>query len=288
MFELLQHLEKDAVKVHKEALLAALVDFHKAQCYFSSTMQITALLLYYQSTSTQDFLDSNATILLATSGFLPIVLTLACIIRYGRPSWYLFILSLVSFALATTTLGSYQGSVAPAIESTLLTFSSVITPSCQFLTNSPGDPALIHFCGKLPPDLHALVILQPVSRPVWAVWTNCACWLLYCFWATCRDITKGYRVWDRKHPAVASKIQTFGEYRLLALVYILPWSACFAYQFYLFGIFVTNSLISTAWTFGQIIAVTIWVPSVVEYAYIERSKSTHTVSSITCLAHQRN
>lgn len=259
--------------MHKEALLAALVDFHKAQCYFSSTMQITALLLDYQSTGTLDPLDSNATLLLATSGFLPIVLTLACIIRYGRSSWYLFILSLISFALAATTLGSYGDSASSGIEADLLHFDYVSTPSCAFLTSSPTDPALLHFCGKLPSDLHALDTLVLVSRRVWAMFANCLVWLAYCFWATIRDVTNEYKAFRRKYPAVATKLQTVGEYRLLALLYIIPWSACCAYQFYLFSIFISNSLISKTWTFGQIIAVTVWVPSVVEYGYILLSKS---------------
>ena len=32
-----------------EALVTALVAFHKAQCYFSSTIQITVLLLFHQT-----------------------------------------------------------------------------------------------------------------------------------------------------------------------------------------------------------------------------------------------
>ena len=40
------HLSKATARIHTEAVVAALVDFHKAQCYFSSTIQITILVLY--------------------------------------------------------------------------------------------------------------------------------------------------------------------------------------------------------------------------------------------------
>ena len=55
---------------------------------------------------------------------------------------------------------------------------------------------------------------------------------------------------------------------------LLLWVLCFAYHFYLYSLFVKWNLISMEWTFGQIIAIIVWVPSFVEYFYIAHGKFT--------------
>lgn len=99
------------------AMVAALVDFHKSQCYFSSTVQIVAIVLCYKAKVFLDTTeygndpltiwgnnihDSSTLVILATAGFLPTTLTLTCIQRYGRQSWYLVIL--ITYCLSTIVL----------------------------------------------------------------------------------------------------------------------------------------------------------------------------------------
>lgn len=74
----------------------AVIDFHKAQRYISSTIQIMALVIYHQSQSADSFysdqdvnvgpaadvLGGAFLIVLATSGLIPIILTLACVSSY--------------------------------------------------------------------------------------------------------------------------------------------------------------------------------------------------------------
>lgn len=110
----------ETTKMHIEASVTALVEFHKAQCYFSSTIQITALILFHQTQSAESYtksqdlslgpsanlIDGADLVVLATSGLIPITLTLAWVSRYGPQSWYLIILSLVAFILATARLAS--------------------------------------------------------------------------------------------------------------------------------------------------------------------------------------
>lgn len=65
---------------HRDNLITALVEFHKAQCYFASTIQITALILFHQNQSDistvlksnepifdKELIDRNVLVLLATS-----------------------------------------------------------------------------------------------------------------------------------------------------------------------------------------------------------------------------
>ena len=49
---------------------------------------------------------------------------------------------------------------------------------------------------------------------------------------------------------------------------LVVWSLCFGYHIYLYSPFSRNNLVSRVWTFGQIIAVTAWAPSIVEFFYI--------------------
>lgn len=59
---------------------------------------------------------------------------------------------------------------------------------------------------------------------------------------------------------------------LRKILFILIWTPCFGYHIYLYSIFFRNKLVSRVWTFGQIIAVTVWAPAIVECFYIEYSK----------------
>ena len=107
-------------KLHTDAIVTALVDFHKSQCYLSITIQIIALIIIHDTLdvrsfsktttlrkskdSTSDPLNISVLMLLATSGFLPVTLTLTCISKYGRQSWYLIMISLLTWLMATATL----------------------------------------------------------------------------------------------------------------------------------------------------------------------------------------
>lgn len=55
---------------------------------------------------------------------------------------------------------------------------------------------------------------------------------------------------------------------------LVTWSPCTALQAHTFSTYATHHLIPPGWSFGPIIAVTIWVPSLVELAYIEYSEWT--------------
>ncbi len=57
------------------------------------------------------------------------------------------------------------------------------------------------------------------------------------------------------------------------LLFTSTWSICFVFHFYFFSFFASSREISNEWTFGQIIAVAVWLPSLVEYIYLLISKS---------------
>ena len=171
----LEIMPRRTKEVHTNAIVTALVDFHKCQCYFSSTIQITGLILFcaIQSHTAQalhgaalppDIFDLPVLTVLALSGLVPISLTLVCLTRYGHRTWHLIILSLITMAISTVTL------------------------SCPFIyIRRFGDPVTNQYFGPNLEDLYPLcgssklrkndIGTTTFTNPwIWAVWLNCVTW----------------------------------------------------------------------------------------------------------------
>lgn len=279
------------VTKRKDNLITALVDFHKAQCYFSGTIQITALILFQENQSNisillksnepifdKDLIDSNVLVLLATSAFVPICVVLACITRYGRHSWYVIVLSTITVLLATATMGSayfYFESDYPWDPN--VQDSSFTTPSCS--VNSTSGSYLPPLCGHSKLGNNLLPSADTTSNYwIWVVWANCIIWLTYCIVEKilsgkgCTPFRAKTALKFRQNSYLVASRKAFRKYPLWILVYAVPWSLCFAAQIVLFAVFVEHYFISYTWSLGQIIAVAVWVPSVVEYIYINFSE----------------
>ena len=117
--ELSPWLSKRKRERRTENLITRVVTFHKAQCYFASIIQIAGLVLAHDSligdaslsinggtNLFHDFVDTSVLVVLATSGFIPIRLTLAVVTHHEPQGWYLLILSLMTTLLATATLSA--------------------------------------------------------------------------------------------------------------------------------------------------------------------------------------
>ncbi len=280
-----------SVEKREDKLITALVEFHKAQCYFASTIQITALILFHQNQSDisvyiksnepifdKDLIDSNVLVLLATSAFVPICVVLACVTRYGRHSWYVIVLSTITVLLATATMGSayyYFEKDWPWNPNVL--DESFATPSCEIY--SQNGPYLPSLCGHSKLGNNRLPDGDTTSNFwIWVVWANCIIWLVYCIFEKILS-GKGY-IPDHARNAVlfcqnryfVAFGKAFRKRPLWTLVYVVPWALCFTAQFILFAAFVEHYFISNTWSLGQIIAVAVWVPSIIEYIYISFSE----------------
>ena len=166
-------------EVHTNAIITALVDFHKCQCYFSSTIQITGLMLFrviqfhtaqawHGKALSPDIFDLSVLTVLALSGLVPISLTLVCLTRYGHQTWHLLIQSLITMALSTGTL------------------------ACPFIyLRSFGDPNTDQYLGPNLEDLYPLcgssklrmndIGTTTFARPwIWAIWLNCVIRTISC------------------------------------------------------------------------------------------------------------
>lgn len=295
--------DKGPGKAHANKLVIALVEFHKAQCYFSGVIQITALSLFHNSrkgtiasmnTYTyitaghyEDYFDTSVLIVLASSGLIPISLVLACITRYGRQSWYLLVLSWITIILASTTLiasyywahkfakneGAYDNNLSYEWDygNNYGAENSCLIPGYL------GD-TVIPLCGNSKLLDNALPSGTVANWWSWLVWANCIIWMFFCVGKKCYDANR-FSSFREKIEVLARRffwvrfIAKEGKaHRTWILVSIIPWSLCFASQFYLFSAYFDHRVISYKWSFGQIIALFVWVPSIVEFIYLELSK----------------
>ena len=300
MWSQIKKLPEGHGKTHINRMVIALVDFHKAQCYFSCVIQITALALFRESKGASgglfssspadqfnDAFDTSIMIVLATSGLIPVNLILACIMRYGRHSWYLLILSLITTILATATLiasyyythvygkpyGDYGNNLGNSFDDSNAYSGGV---SCT-LPNTVNE-TIFPLCGssKLGNNLLPTGLID--NGWIWAVWANCIVWLFLGLGIKCCNL-KVFAKSREKSMQFGTKvsfikylIKKSRTYTTWIIVSVIPWSLCFAGQFYLYSAFFEHSVISYEWSFGQIIAVTVWLPSLVEYVYIEWSR----------------
>lgn len=290
-------------ETHAERITIALVEFHKAQCYFSSVIQVTALLLFTQSKRVDtlsinsspadtfnDFFDTSVLIVLATAGLIPVNLSLACLTRYGRQSWYLLILSVATSTLATATLISsyyYTDHIGKSDDYVDNRLGYTFDQTNAYLGNYTGNCAMglqeisftvLPLCGNSNLRRNAMPNGTVANWWTWLVWSNCIAWLFFCLGkkcfdtenlGSCRRLLKRLiqQRWLTKVP-----IKEYNAHTIWIVTAVIPWSLCFASQFWLFSAYFQHSVISNEWSFGQIIAITVWLPCLVEYIYIEWSK----------------
>ena len=295
----IKRLPEEQGKIHINRMVTALVEFHKAQCYFSSVIQITALALFRESTVAMrgsdsgssadqfnDLFDTSILIVLATSGLIPVSLILACIMRYGRHSWYLLTLSLITTVLATATLiasyyythaygkpyEQYQNDLFDPFDTTNAYDGGV---SCNL--DGPLEKTIFSLCGNSRLANNFLPTGLIDNGWTWIVWANCIIWLFLGLGIKCYNLKvfarhrQNLTQFGTKISFIKCIIRISRTYTTWITVSVIPWSLCIAGQVYLFSAFLEHSVISYEWSFGQIIAVTVWLPSLVEYVYIEWS-----------------
>ncbi|ORX96513.1 hypothetical protein BCR34DRAFT_578638 [Clohesyomyces aquaticus] len=95
---------------HTKTFKDLLVDFHKAQCYFSGTLQIASLVYGISST---DMLITFMLIPLSTNGVLPIVFGLVLLFRARRASLDMTLLTLACWILSSVVYWILYSHVIP-------------------------------------------------------------------------------------------------------------------------------------------------------------------------------
>ena len=268
--------------------VVGLVNFHTAQCYFAGIVQVAALCIVTRNinipegvVSSEDysyiygaFIDNSALVVLATSGFIPITFGLAIITRFGHPSWHLIKLSFITFTLATATLATFyhfdsQYSKLDNYSSSLQHDGYLEDGTCA-IGGNVGD-TVFRLCGSSLLNNNTISANTITQWWVWAAWANCMVYMVLCFHSkltgprpprlACAKLNSA----PSHHAGVKFPRKFLGRLNGRLLISIVTPALCFSVQFYLITDFNRHHLVSQVWTFGQIIAVAFWLPSIFEY-----------------------
>lgn len=220
-------------------------------------------------------LNYNFLSVVSLGGILPIIYTLAFLHIAKKRSWYIFTLTFLAIAVSVATLIRTSNFSNPNMDELLEKEHSI--PNCGI-----RDPTV--FCSyELSWDFS---IKNMALGPYPGAGATLVISLLV-FGLLCLDQIRIHRlpaiqriltqrIWLSRQPDYAELNHQKRSLRipfqvLLWVLYLAVWAlyvSVFAAYFSLLGLMP----MSTAWTFGQIVAITVWVPVLFEYGYYEVCK----------------
>ena len=247
----------------RPSLLQHLIRYNIAQCYSAGSVQIAALVLLaglINSKETPDYLDAESLVTISTNGLVPVIFTLTCIARYNRISFYLLMLSWLTLLLATATLACISFFWNSAVRNPTTSVDDLRQAvdnqrACGMNWNLNDAAALCGFHTFKSIDVHTG---NTNNGWIWVMWANCV------VWAVLSTIRQRFRLMKLPNRSPASVIRRFHT-----ILFYASWTICFVYQTYLYSLYFNRSLISMTWSFGQIVAILIFAPTLVELIYSE-------------------
>ncbi|KAF2465397.1 uncharacterized protein BDR25DRAFT_345978 [Lindgomyces ingoldianus] len=279
-------LETSPESVHTKVFKDFLVEFHKAQCYFSGTIQIASFAYGIFET---DMLVTFMLIPLATNGVLPVVFAFVLLFHAQRSTMDVTILTIACWILASTVYWILYSHVIP-VNSEINSKAKKFHAYQQFMyklsaIDACGGYSALAACPEnffLNKDpiynaSHNIRVLTPI------IWT---------FSTLSLFMVLGLKVilwWKQRQnhqtPNHPEKMQNGAEGRTHIRAHyptsnkgvsILYWLATLCF---LAGIGMQLSLLAIGtslnmmdrmnWSFGQVVAVTIWLPPLIGYLYDE-------------------
>lgn len=223
--------------------------------------------------------------IICTNGYVPVIFILVCIGCYGRQSWYLTLLALCCFIPSTITFMYFNHLYA--------VLATIIE---RYQSNDPGQ-----FCGGWTPEQlspwcgSGLLMPTPIDSGIAPSGWNYMMWLVSLSWAV-YSVVKQASAGDEHHKIAShSVIARFasrwrstiafcdrwikaglgerGKDRAFWFIFLTSWSMAFGYQFYAYSLFFRHAQVDPSWSFGQIVAVMVWIPAVAEYMYLLRCET---------------
>ena len=281
---------------------SATVEFHKAQCFFMLSIEVAAQIVVKQGslnqgTTTLQGLFNNYSLIgsISISGLLPITFTLLSLYTAEIHSWYLIILSICTVAMSVATLfGIGDFNISPSDMGKLASATSTMYPKCGI-----RDPTT--FCLVLPDNSIALTSAKLSQGGVGGSSLLLSLFVLtllvfdrlrmqnvfgYKYKGFVVERLKAFKLEFEKegtraphvvlHAAVKHRRRirwAFMEclYAVIWVVYIVLFV-----KFLKSLTYPGNGAITTpvqAWTFGQIVAITVWAVPLFEFAKLSVGKS---------------
>ncbi|KAI4243399.1 MAG: hypothetical protein LQ352_007048, partial [Teloschistes flavicans] len=276
-------------------LISALVEFQKAQCFFMIAVQVAAIIIArkggFQAQTLQQLSNSySAMTLLAICGYLPVLVTLLNLHGAGKSSWYLMVLSTITVIISGVTVFTTRRFDPAPVDLAHLYNITGHWASCGF--HDPTTWCLNH------------QTIDPFSYPGGAEHTFIFCTILLAFLFLDKLRTSPLirkRVWNSGGrlssvakpysqriltqrlslfplsfvPSIYNKNTSINKQRSSNIIYGCVW-VLFLFLYirilHLLSQWLNQSsgLIGPqTWTFGQIVGFTVWMPSLIQYLYLE-------------------
>ncbi len=275
--ELRRHkLKIHSAKRHWAIINSALAEFHKAQCYFAIALQIASCVILLTNIASTTAIDQSFLLLVAVDGLIPIVLTLYTLMMFGKKSWYMIILSVISVGLASGTGGYLLKYVVDATSS--LANGGTWPASC----NDIGPQAL---CLPIGPNsaggsfnvigltLGVIVIADIITflLVLWKVLDSpFQMWPAARGWFANRLASGGSSLYRPRQGRFQSVTRTcFHLFVTLGILVTLGMEFFIFTEIFFFSPYVNFQ----DWSFGQIVGITTWAGTLVEVAYLEFCQS---------------
>ena len=316
------------------ALTSALVDFHKAQCFFVLAINIAAQVDRTRGGLEPQSLQElyNTWILIKTvsiGGYLPVTFTLFTLHLVDLVSWYLLSLTICAVSVSIATLvaiGNFKPSDAD-ISSVSRAYSTQGPAACgqhtpgawcytpnDFSYDFESDPSsgaysMLGFCvfvlfllmaKQFGADEYISDVYRRQLRKYFlkdkyierwhSTWRKgfVAAWEVLRSWKprwtqsrwftkVTKTTSKGFRLCGLFNKAAIIKdVKSLGSAGWLFVLFyatILGLYVYFLIQYCGDLAWFANNGVSTSWTFGQIVAITVWAGPLCEYIHLEIRKS---------------
>lgn len=252
---------------HTPTLATAMTELQKSQCYFASALNIASIVAHAIGNDGRDYFI--VIIPLALNGLVPVIFGMLVVSHYGRLSWHIMILTTLTVALSTWPLQSAYSA-----------WQEIIQP--MTMTASHLDYAVQkQICGSRAKEISFLEHNIIQSPAVWLIFSHCVACLVFsiswhtlyhapCFISRTRTVHK-LREWVTETTQKPTR-----PWRMFALclfiMFLALWLFCFAYLLYLYHLLRVKKFVAQEWGFGQVVAIMAWVPSIVEFLYMEKRK----------------
>lgn len=268
---------QNRLRLHRLALISALEEFHRVQCFFGLAVQIAAITVMQTgstaaATSTEAISNFEFMQLVAINTMLAIPLTLWYLQGNSERSWYTHLLSMVTFgtSLATYLMADLVRSrpwTYPLLQNNRFPKCGNIDPSSMCARNT-----IISFSNEYS---MALVILPMTAT--FMIWL----FLGQCWHRFLAEYCQNKRNLHRCLGAIRSfflgskrRRKVWTVLWILVKLHALGWFYAFVVvQFSQLGLVAGSGSVKTAgWSIGQIVGVTIWVQPILEFFHLDISK----------------
>lgn len=284
-------------------LISALFEFQKAQCFFMIAVQVAAIIVVqrggFEAKNLQQLSNSfSATTLVAICGYLPVVFALLNLHGAGKCSWYILALSTITVVISgVTAFNTRRFYPSPNDMADLKKVTGSWTscgnkdPTTFCLSPRTVDP-FNYRGGAKDIFIFCLVVLifliidktrtSPIVPTVKAKTTN------HNSLKTIKSISLGHRTMTQLSalsklssvPSYYGRLDVRRKRALSNLLYGCLWIVFLFFYcraVYLLSTWINNQsgvIGPSTWTFGQIVGITVWAPSLIQYLYLETREFT--------------